>query len=142
MVPGPSEPRLIAARIWSRNHCARASECPNSPLILCSTNSSTFCRAAAGRFGAERMRLRTFVEGPTLLSWLNNTQAVLRHTPSAAACLAAVSHPAAINASRISASFETCLAFASKRRSASSSRIALFCPILPPSSISLDRHGQ
>jgi hypothetical protein len=51
-------------------------------------------------------------EGPALLSRLSSTQAVGRETPRTAACLAVVSHPAAINASRISASFEACLAFA------------------------------
>ena len=58
------------------------------------------------------MRLMTLAEGPTLLSRLNNTQAVLRHTPRTAACLAVVSYPAVTNASRISASLEACLAFA------------------------------
>ena len=46
------------------------------------------------------------------MSRLSTTQAVGRDTPRAAACLAVVSHPAAINAWRISASFEVCFAFA------------------------------
>ena len=51
------------------------------------------------------MRLMIIAEGPALLSRLSNAQAVGRDTPSAAAFSAAVSHPAATNASRISASF-------------------------------------
>ena len=58
------------------------------------------------------MRLMTFAEGPALLSELSNAQAVLRPTPMTEACLAVVSHPAAIKASRISSSFEACLALA------------------------------
>jgi len=77
-------------------------------------NSSTFRRAAGGRFGAERIRLMIMDEGPVRLSRLSNAQAVGRDTPRAAACLAVVSYPAATNASRISASFEACRAFEAK----------------------------
>ena len=70
------------------------------------------------------MRLMTLAEGPILLSRLSTTHAVGRGTPRAAACLAVVSHPAVINALRISASFEACLAFAL--------RLASLCPICPP----------
>ena len=73
------------------------------------------------------MRLMMLAEGPTLLSRLRTTQAVARHTPRTSACLAVVSHPALINASRISASLEACLVFAL--------RIASLCPILPPSPV-------
>src|SRR5262245_42929596 len=54
----------------------------------------------------------TLAEGPARLSPLSTIQAVLRPTPSAAACLAVVSSPLAIKAARICASFEACLAFA------------------------------
>jgi hypothetical protein len=54
----------------------------------------------------------TIAVGPALLSKLSNAQAVLRPTPRTAACLAVVSHPAAINASRNSPIFEACFAFA------------------------------
>jgi hypothetical protein len=96
----------------SRNACVRSSLCPYRPLIFCSTYSSTFRRTPGGMFGDERMRLMTMAVGPALLSKLSNAQAVLRDSPRTAACLAVVSHPAAINASRISASFEASLAFA------------------------------
>jgi hypothetical protein len=76
------------------------------------------------------MTLMTLAEGPTLLSRLSNAQAVLRHTPRTAACLAVVSHPATINALRISASFEASLAFASNSKSANGPWIALLCVIL------------
>jgi hypothetical protein len=107
--------------------------CPYRPVIRSSMYSSIFRRAARGRFGEERMRLMTLAEGPTLLSRLSNAQAVLRHTPRTAACLAVVSHPASINASRISASFEACLAFAL--------RTACLCPILPPGSEKAQSRG-
>ena len=74
--------------------------------------SSNFRRATGGRFGDDRMRLMTIAVGPAILSKLSNAQAVLRPTPRTSACLAVVSHPAAINTWRISASFEACLAFA------------------------------
>src|SRR6516164_6313327 len=67
--------------------------------------SSTLRRTAGGIFGDERIRLMTLAEGPTLLSRLSTTQAVARHTPRTAACLAVVSYPAATKALRISASF-------------------------------------
>ena len=54
----------------------------------------------------------TLAEGPALLSRLSTTQAVARHTPRTAACFAVVSYPAATKASRISASFAACRAFA------------------------------
>jgi hypothetical protein len=118
----------VRVRSLSRNACVRTSLCPYRPLIFCSTYSLTFRRATGGMFRDERMRLMTLAEGPALLSELSNAQAVLRHTPRTAACLAVVSHPAAINASRISASFEACLAFASNWRSAPG--VALLCLIL------------
>jgi len=79
------------------------------------------------------MRLMILAEGPTLLSRLSNTHAVLRHTPRIAACLAVVSYPAVTNASRISVSFEACLAFALL--------IASLCPILPPGSEKAQSRG-
>ena len=48
----------------------------------------------------------TMAVGPALLSELRIAQAVLRDSPRTAPCLAAELYPAAINASRISASFE------------------------------------
>jgi hypothetical protein len=60
--------------------------------------------------------LMTLAEGPALVSRLSNTQAVARHTPRTAACFAVVSYPAATKASRISASFAACRAFAPARR--------------------------
>src|SRR3974377_752502 len=74
--------------------------------------SSTLRRTAGGIFGDERIRLMTLAEGPTLLSRLSTPQAVARHTPRTAACLAVVSYPAATKASRISASFKACRSFA------------------------------
>ena len=74
--------------------------------------SSTFRRTASGRFGDERMRLRTTDEGPYLLSRLSSAQAVFRLVPSARACWAVVQYPAAISALRISVSLEVCLFFA------------------------------
>jgi len=55
-------------------------------------------------------------DGPALSSRLRTDQAVLRFTPSAIACLAAESNPAATKAPRISATFEICLAFAFAHR--------------------------
>ena len=92
--------------------CVRGSLCPYRPRLFSLTYSSTFRRATAGRFGDERIRLMTIAVGPALLSKLSNAQAVLRPTPRTAACLAVVSNPAAINAARISSSFEACFAFA------------------------------
>jgi hypothetical protein len=68
------------------------------------------------------MRLSTVAEGPALLSRFNSAHVVPRHNPRTLACLAIVSHPADTKASRISATFETCLAFA--RRLARLSRTA------------------
>ena len=61
------------------------------------------------------MRLMTIAEGPARLSRLRSAQAVGRDTPRAMACLPAESNPSATNASRISASFDTCLRFALSR---------------------------
>src|SRR5262245_22408447 len=86
------------------------------------------------------MRLMMTDEGPTRLSRLSNTQAVGRGTPRAAACLAVVSHPAATNDSRISASFLACLAFAFDLIGR---RIPLLCPIFqPPSSCEVKAQSE
>ena len=95
----------------SRNAWVRSSLCPYRPLIFCTTYSSTFRRASGGIFCDERMRLITMAVGPALLSELRNAQAVLRDSPRTVPCLAGELYPAAINASRISASFEASLAF-------------------------------
>jgi hypothetical protein len=60
----------------------------------------------------ERMRLMTLAEGPARLSPLSTVQAVLRPTRRTVAYLATASNPAAVNAARISAIFETWRAFA------------------------------
>ena len=102
----------LSVRNVSRNACFRCSLCPYRPPTFSSIYSSNFRRATGGRFGDDRIRLMTMAVGPARLSKLSNAQAVLRPTPRTAACLAVVSHPAAINASRISSSFEACLPFA------------------------------
>jgi len=102
----------VWVRSSSRNACVRSSLCPYRPLIFCSTYYSNFRRTARGMFGDEKMRLITKAVGPAVLSELSNAQAVLRDSPRMAPCLAAELYPAAINASRISASFEACLVFA------------------------------
>ena len=103
--------KLIVRNV-PRNACFRRSLCPYRPRIFSSTYSSTFCRAADGRVGDERMRLMTLAEGPARLSLFSTAQVLLRPRPRTADCLAVVSNPAATKAARISASFEACLAFA------------------------------
>src|SRR5262249_4307823 len=85
-----------------------------------------------GSFGEERMRLIISREGPTLLSRFSTTQAVGRNSPRAAACLAVVSHPAATNASRISASFNACLALATESIWTTSRLIAFLFAVFHP----------
>ena len=78
------------------------------------------------------MRLMIMDEGPARLSRFSNAQAVGRDTPRAMDCLAAVSKPAATNASRISASFEACLAFAR--------RFTLLCRMAYPGPVNTGLH--
>ena len=72
----------------------------------------------------------TLAEGPARLSKLSNAHPVLRPTPRTAACLAVVSNPPSIKATRNSASFNASLAFAP--------RCPLYCRIreLTPTSVS------
>ena len=72
----------------------------------------------------------TLAEGPARLSKLSNAHAVLRPTPRTAACLAVVSNPPSIKATRNSESFKANLAFAP--------RCSLYCRIceLTPASVS------
>jgi len=88
-------------------------------LILSAIFSKKYCsifrRALNGRFVEERIRLSIMEEGPARSSRLRTAHAVLRLTPSARACLAVVSYPAAIKVSRIAASLAACLALARRR---------------------------
>jgi hypothetical protein len=72
-------------------HRLDSSLCPYRPAIFSLAYSLTFRRTAGGRFGDAIIRLMITGLGPALLSRLSNAQAVLRQSPRAVACLAAVS---------------------------------------------------